>query len=343
MAQKLDTLLAMTDLPFFSLLRGSRRMWVVPSLVIYPVNRCNFRCEMCDVPGIDSSKYAEMEPELMERLIDECSRLSIRPRVHFSGLGEPLLYRQMRHTIELCQEKRLPWSMTTNGYLLDSYAEALVQNHAFGINISIHGTAEKHGKITRVSNAFERTVSGLNKLDETRRRAGLKRPLVAVNCVITNENVYDLPTIYDALSQLPISSITFQNLIFSRQQLSDAADFLILDPQKLEALRNFLYWTKTNNLPVPVNIYPDIPLNRLNDYYTNPAYPGKVHCVLPWLSVRVYPTGQVGMCNAIFGDLHSQTLKEIINSPAALEMRRQVRTGEFSSLECFRCCHRSYR
>ncbi len=338
----LKSYLLFSSRSFLRALRLSPRQFFLPSLIIYPSNICNFRCIMCD-EGADSVKAVKrMDFETMEKLIQECSSFTIGPKIHFSGLGEPLVYPEIAKLMRLFKDRKVHWSMTTNGYLLEKYAEDLVENDCRAVNISIHGIGPDHDRVTRISNAFDKAITGLQKLDSARRDKNSSLPLIALNCVITNQNVSALRSILDRLLSLPVNSLTFQHLIFSREDFLNKEPFIIHEDEKIDLLKQFISYVNANKFSKKINFFPKIKAGDLRDYYSVTRGKFNHSCILPWLSVRIYPDGDVGMCDVVFGNIRKATLKSIINNDEAIAFRRRLIDNEFRSPACFRCCHRHY-
>jgi len=284
-----------------------------------------------------------MDVSLLENIIRQCSSFFLKPKLHFSGLGEPLLYFDAKRIMRLCREKGMIWSMTTNGHLLEEYGEDFVQNDCYALNISIHGSELKHNRIVGKDDSFEKIISGIKKLDEIKRAMNRHRPLLALNCVINNHNVDDLKKVLNILIELPANSVTFQHLIFSESDLPKKEAFLITEKEKLKKLIEFITFVNHNKFAPRVNFYPNIKTGDIFGYYLDRNYNFNESCILPWLTVRIYPNGDVGLCNNyIFGNLNTHSLKEIINNKQAQSFREMVRRGKFKGEECFRCCHKHY-
>lgn len=326
----------------FNFLKVSPRLVFLPSVLIYPTSACNYDCIMCESRRSNKTKREEMDFKIMENLLIECATMGIKPRIHFSGLGEPLIYKKIDAVMKICKHKKFKWSVTTNGITLKKHARNLINNHCHALNLSIHGTPSEHNRISGTQNAFERVITGLNKMALIKKEMGTDLPLVAVNCVINNENVLSLNEIYQTFSQLPINSITFQHVGFSKKELESKASYLIFKDEKINALTDFINFIKTNDTEVACQFFPNIKQKNLKHYYTNPYFPVKKKCYLPWLSVRIYPNGDVKMCDVLYGNLHSETLKSLINNDRAIRFRNSVRKGRFDTSICFRCCHRKY-
>lgn len=338
----MKTLLRISTSGVFQALRITPRMLALPSVCIYPTSNCNYDCIMCESRRSNRTPREQMEFPMMQNLLSECAGLWIKPRIHFSGLGEPLMYRDIDQVMSLCFEKKLFWSVTTNGLTLKQHARQLVENGCHGLNLSVHGTPDEHNRITNTPNAFEKVAEGLLELEKVKHELKRDAPLVAVNCVINDENVSVLDKIYETFSKLPIHSITFQHVAFSKEELKSEASFIIRDDHKIKQLSEFIQFINAHDTAIPCRFFPGVKDKNLTNYYKNLNYPENKKCYLPWLSARIYPNGDVKMCEVFFGNLREHRLKELINNEKAIKFRHSVRKNKFDTKMCYRCCHRRY-
>jgi sulfatase maturation enzyme AslB (radical SAM superfamily) len=283
-----------------------------------------------------------MHLDLFKKLAEECSHFKFKPRLHFSGLGEPLVYKSFVQVMELCQAYDLPWSVTTNGLALRKHIDSFIAHGCKGINLSVHGIGKDHDQIVGTHGAFDIVKESLVILEARKQDKRAQKPRVAVNCVVNNQNVLNLEKIYNEFKAWPINSVTFQHVSFSKDECLNGADFTITEPHKLDHLKLFIRKMNSESLDVPVHFFPHLKEKMLVPYYTDPDFPAKVQCFLPWLSLRIYPDGAVKMCEKEFGKLQSSPIKELMNNAKALQFRNSVKNGQFNTPVCFRCCHRAY-
>lgn len=324
-----------------NILKFTTRIYILPSVAIFPVSYCNLDCIMCGCGKKKIKKKEKMEFSIMEKIIIECSNFFFKPKVHFSGFGEPLMYPKIKEAMQLCKHYKLRWSMTTNGYLLEKHIEDIISNHCSALNISIHGDASEHDRITRVNGSFEKAIRAIKKIDHIKRTRNTDRPLIAINSVLNNSNVLYLDQILSVLTKLPVNSITFQHLLFSEADLKKRKNFLIAEPYKIDTISEFIK-SAQNGDSTKVNFFPKIKPQDIHRYYTDRDYGFNASCTLPWLSVKAYPNGDVKCCNFLFGNLRKDSLKSIINNPRARKFRDLVKKGKYNIPLCFRCCHRHY-
>lgn len=297
---------------------------------------------MCWINNPDIPKMENMELGLLEKVLAESGRLWIKPKIHFSGFGEPLVYHSIRQSMQLCRQYNLKWSMTTNGYLLGKYAEDIVSNNCSGINVSIHGDADLHNSTTGIKDAFSKTIDGLRRLEEVKQKHKTLKPAVAINCVINNKNVLSLEKVLQTFEGLPINSVTFQHLTFLEEELEKQEDFLILEKSKLNYLSDFMNEMSSGKKAMKINFFPKIDPSNLERYYTDLSYARPASCIIPWLSVRLLPDGDMMMCGYRYGNVREEALVKVINSIEAQKFRALVRAGEFNSPACYRCCHQRF-
>jgi hypothetical protein len=117
---------------------------------------------------------------------------------------------------------------------------------------------------------------------------------------------------------------------------------LITEINKLEKIKEFIAFVENNKFSKRINFFPQIKKEDIIDYYSGKNSNFKQSCVLPWLTVRLYPNGDVGMCGYLFGNLKEYALKSIINNKQAKSFRDKVKKAKIKTPGCFRCCHRHY-
>jgi len=134
-------------------------------------DKCNLRCSYC-MPA-DGVAVLQHEDILSYEEITEVVRYGVGngiDKVRITG-GEPLVRRDITRLVEMLSqiEGIRDLSMTTNGLLLERYAESLVKAGLQRVNVSLDTLdAEKFSKITR-GGALEKVLTGL----EAAREAGL--------------------------------------------------------------------------------------------------------------------------------------------------------------------------
>jgi MoaA/NifB/PqqE/SkfB family radical SAM enzyme len=285
----------------------------------------------------------DMDIGIAKKLIDEVSKFGFfKPRAHFSGGGEPLLYRQFVQLASYCREKKINWSMTTNGYTLNKFYKQIVDSNCRNINISIHGYSHVHDNVVGVKGSFDKVVSNLNVLDEYKKARNTILPRIALNCVINKKNVEYLYDILNTFKDLPVHSITFQHLIFTPEDLEDTEKRVPKSKEELETVKRFIEYVENNQFSLPIQFFPSIKTKDIFHYYNDFDYPFERTCTFPWHVLRLRPEGSVTTCNGLeLGNIRNEKLTGMWNSHKNNQFRKKLKKSGISR-SCYRCCHRNY-
>jgi len=350
---------------FHSLPTGGRAF--APSVVaIVPTPGCNARCAMCDIgqrvkdsAWIRQLKGSSDSPPLTidqwKAVIDQLS--TFRPGVAFAG-GEPYLY---PHILELCEylhRKTLDYSNTTNGLLLEQYAEDSVRYGMACLQVSLLGPPRIHDTATGVDGAFNQVIRGIQKLVEAKARLGKSMPKIIINCPMFQANYRHLEEFAGILKDIRgVSSIMFTHQYARTLDMvekhknhfgtdypvvatTDTADLRDVDTtvllRQLRAVHDILEGK-------PFLIRPSLTPEQTRMWYDNPSVfiPGHEKCSSVFSSSLIAANGDVltplTFCvNCVFGNVGEQPLLKIWNNGKYRRFRKILRKGPFPV--CARCC-----
>jgi cyclic pyranopterin phosphate synthase len=153
---------------------------LIGDLRVSVTDRCNFRCQYCmpaeGLPWLDREEILSFEE--IERLVRLLVAMGIQD-VRLTG-GEPLVRRDFPALVAMLSriDGLADLSLTTNGFLLDRHAEALVGAGLRRINVSLDSLSrDRFFQMTR-RDALPRVIGGLEALE----RYPELRP-IKVNCV----------------------------------------------------------------------------------------------------------------------------------------------------------------
>lgn len=120
----------------------------VRSLRISVTPHCNLRCFYCHREGYNNSKDRSMTPEEIGEIVRAFLDFGIR-KIKISG-GEPLLREDLPEILENISNPRIEEiSLTTNGTLLERYAQVLKDAGLHRVNVSLDTLdPEKYRQIT---------------------------------------------------------------------------------------------------------------------------------------------------------------------------------------------------
>src|SRR3989338_5267427 len=147
----------------FSLLRLHPSVPLPQDLLLSLTNRCNYKCEMCDVP-LQADKPAELTLGEIFHLLDQAKEIGMKNLI-LTG-GEPLLRPDVFEVIAYAPTLGLRVHMPSNGSLLtETVAKKLRDAGISSVNISIDGPKEIQDRI-RGPGAFEKALRALRNLKQ---------------------------------------------------------------------------------------------------------------------------------------------------------------------------------
>jgi MoaA/NifB/PqqE/SkfB family radical SAM enzyme len=140
---------------------------------------CNLRCKMCPFwkrPSQDSS--IEQEKAILKRIYDSgtCA-------IAFEG-GEPLLRKDLVEILAFSRSLPMHTSLVTNGTLLESRIDEIVQCINGVVYVSLDGLEKTHDMIRGVSGCFRKAVRGI--------MASREKVSVTINTTIMAENIHEI-------------------------------------------------------------------------------------------------------------------------------------------------------
>lgn len=336
-----------------------------PRTIYLAVNsKCNARCVMCDIgqKNRQSTFYnhlagngdVELSPEIERVLIDQVKKFE--PSVAIVST-EPLLYKSLLAISEYIIEAGLHLSITTNGILLTKYAEEFVRLGVNRLYLSLDGLEEEHDKV-RGRGTFARAITGLETVNEFKRRHGKSKPEICINYTISSLNYHNLVDFAQYMQSQGVASITFSHLNYVTEEMARAhnAKFghlglatksslgvVDLRAVDVEVLCQQIEEVKARFSGQHISFIPDLVGSDIVWKYNNePSFiVSKRTCLAPWLSMQVLPNGNVTVLTRCFdiklGNIYEQSFAEIWNGPAYQRIRKSLRQhGLFPA--CTRCC-----
>lgn len=253
-------------------------------IVFHLTLRCNLRCKMCPQVGV-RDKYGSTELSLIELkavIADLDSSFIFKPFIHLTG-GEPLLRSNFMEFVMYIKSKNFKCSFTTNGVLLEKHAEQLVVLGVDRVHISLDGPQYIHDKVRGVPGAYKRAIAGIRAISEFKKRLNKSKPLVTINCVITEANYKDLTKMIDIAKETGTISLSYQHLMFSDCGTCGFhhidVDYLLDEIPKLES--------SAIRLGLPMTFYPRMKAQQVREYYLGTSDELEGKCIFPWFVVRI--------------------------------------------------------
>jgi len=325
----MSSLATMPERPAFSTMAPDHVIRTLPVLVLFPHNRCNCRCVMCDIWRIRQARHltvSDLEPHL-----DSIRRLQVRWIV-FSG-GEPQLNPDLDSLCELLRETGVRLTLLTAGLLLGPHA-ASVARLMDDVIVSLDGPCEIHNRIRGVPRAFERLESGVKALRGVR-----SQMQVTARCTVQRANCQALRATVHAAKALRLDSVSFlaadlTSQAFNRPERwsSDRQNEVAPDCKEVERLEEEIEsLIAEHGQDIRSGYIRESPekLRRIARHlraHLSQVLTTAPRCNAPWVSAVIEADGTVRPCffHRALGNIHDRPLLEVLNCEEAVGFRERL-------------------
>jgi len=301
----------------------------LPVIVLSPHNRCNCRCMMCDIWRIREAR--SITPAELDKQLPAFRDFGVR-WVVFSG-GEPQLNDDWFVLARMLRSEGIRVTILTAGLLLESQAE-LVASSIDDLIVSLDGPATVHNQIRRVPGAFQQLAAGVRAVRQLRPELGVR-----ARCTVQKANYRSLIETLRSAKEIGLNSISFlaadaTSEAFNRQDgwPEERQERIMLDTGETDALEREIEQLIAENVEdlksgfVTEN---ESKLRRIVRHFR--AHLGQSgyqapRCNAPWVSAVIDASGEVRPCffHAPIGNIHTQSLREVLNGPQALRFRSEL-------------------
>jgi MoaA/NifB/PqqE/SkfB family radical SAM enzyme len=328
----------------------------LPILVLYLTDGCNSRCVTCD---IWRNPRRNMKMELVEQIAGELKPLSVR-QVVLSG-GEAMQHPKWPEIARRFRAEGVRVSLLTNGLLLRKQIDDVLASVDDVIVSLDGGTAATYDAIRGVD-GFDLILEGIRLV----RAGGLP---VTTRTTVQRANYREIPQIIEAAKSADVTSISFLTVDVSNPfafgERFPGADFradipLIatmgadapiehgppasaLMPEDVTELTRILDQVESqfaDDFASGRIAESPAKLRRMVSYFGAILEQGefpRVRCNAPHLSTIIEVDGSLRPCYFLprMGKVNGTPLRQAVNAPDALELRRAYRAGERA--ECQSC------
>ena len=307
----------------------NHRITSLPILVIFPHNRCNCRCVMCDIWRI--RQVREITPRDLEPHLTSLRQLNVKWIV-FSG-GEPLMHSDISSLSRVCRAEGVRVTLLTAGLTLEKRAD-IVAASIDDLIVSIDGPPDIHNKIRGVPGAYRRLQRGIEALRQLR----AEMPIHG-RCTIQKGNFGELQNTVHVARALNLNSISFLAVDTTSNAFNRPGGWspghqatVALNTAEVAALESEIealiseYENEIESGFVVENAEKlrRIPLRFRSRLGQIPAMAPR--CNAPWVSAVVESDGTVRPCffHRPIGNIHEHPLADVVNSDEALNFRRNL-------------------
>jgi radical SAM protein with 4Fe4S-binding SPASM domain len=254
---------------------------------------------MCPQSALNRER-GYMDYGLFQKIINDAADIGVK-RIWLYMQGEPMLHPHIVDMVAYIKKKGMGIDLTTNGMLLDtSKAAALLDagvDSADYVTFSLMGDSKEVHEAIMRGVDHERVEQNLLGLLDLRRRRKMNGPIIQT-------------------------------------------DFYMIPENQHEAVAYEKHWKgKVDHvLPVrPISTF----FSRHGDMSQIIRKP--VSCTQAWERMTVFWNGDVTVCNEdvhgehVFGNLQTQTIKQLWNDRHFVQFKKLVKRRQFESLLCAHC------
>lgn len=307
--------------------------------------RCNLRCRMCFVTEYKNRHDLEdihaVEDELSKQEVAKVIEdMPYKKSLAVLTGGELFLRDDLWDILEHAT-RRIFCVLGTNATMITTEAaERMVNLGIISLWIGLDGSRENHNFMRCDEESFDKTVKGIQTIQEVKKRLGKNYPIINTFTVMARENVGDLTAVADLAEKLGVEKcfIEIYDTALDRfgAELSPQLpqkrkqEIYLMDEERLSILRDQLVriknrpfrGTEFRTLPHEFNIE-DI----INYFRPGFSMAGRV-CSVPWWLMRISPKGDVYPCyNYPVGNVRTTSLRQIWRNASYRTFRRALRNG----------------
>lgn len=190
-------------------------------------NRCNLLCETCPRTHFELEPPADLSLERMREIADQLPALD---RIVLHGVGEPLLNRDLTGMIAYGAARGARVVFNTNGVLLDERrGDAVTTAGLDDLRVSFDAATPETYRRIRGADVLHRIIRNVAAFTERRARRGEQAPEVMIWATAVRENLEELPALVRLASEIGVSGVNLQRLVFNGLGLAVAEQSVYRD------------------------------------------------------------------------------------------------------------------
>jgi MoaA/NifB/PqqE/SkfB family radical SAM enzyme len=312
----------------------------LPIVVLFPHNRCNCRCVMCDIWRI--RQVREITRKDLESHMDAFLALQVR-WVVLSG-GEPQLANEFLDLCFLLRAHKIRVTLLTAGLLLRQNAESVV-SAVDDVVVSLDGPPQVHDQIRGVPGAFEKLANGIAALRRLR-----PDMTISGRCTIQKLNLDHLRDAVCAAKRIGLNSMSFLAADVGSEAFNRPGGWplerqyeIALKQEELDRLETEIETlVREHAHDIQSGYIAESPekLRRIGMHFRahlRPAHHVAPRCNAPWVSAVIEADGTVRPCffHRGLGNIHQEPLAAILNGQEALSFRSSLDVA--NNAICRRC------
>jgi MoaA/NifB/PqqE/SkfB family radical SAM enzyme len=181
-------------------------------IFIEATNRCNLHCQTCPRTFFEIEPPQTLSFDAFARIAEQFPAMQC---ALLHGIGEPLFNPALARMIVYLKKRGIEVKINSNGTLLTPRRQAeLVACGLDAYRCSIDAAQAATFAHIRGHDQFQRVIEGVQGLVETKRRLHSDTPAISLWCVVTKENLAELPGVVRLAARLGVPEVYLQRLVY---------------------------------------------------------------------------------------------------------------------------------
>jgi radical SAM protein with 4Fe4S-binding SPASM domain len=278
--------------------------WGYPFMLqIEPTNVCNLKCPLCPAgKGKLGRKAQHMSLETYKSIIDDMERYLMI--LILWDWGEPFMNPDFPEMIRYASERDIRTVTSTNAQFLknQAYVESILKSGLSTLIVAVDSACEHGYEDYRKGGSLDSTLSGLQKLIETKKRVG-SNTMINMRMVIMKSNEHELPKIRRLARKIGADWFSVKTVHLGYDETTPDSEVVAIDPR----YRYYAYKPGT---------YERIRID--------------IKCRKCWETASIYSNGDVVPCCYDYdgtlkqGNVFEQPLTKLWNSRSYRDFRKSV-------------------
>lgn len=306
------------------------RISALPIVILMPHSACNCKCVMCDI-WKGNHKLKQLTEKDIEGLLGSLKKLGTR-QVLMSG-GEALLNPNFFRFCAILKKEDIKITLLSTGLSLTRHATSLLE-WVDDIIVSLDGDERLHDTIRNIPGAFRKLKEGVQHMHSLNPSFR-----ITARTVIHRLNFRHWPAIIEAGAAMGLDQLSFLPADVSSEAFNRANTWdeprqheILVTREELPELKEVIKGILSDHAAhFETGFIAESPakLSKIGEYYSaqyglNP-FPYK-KCNAPWVSAVVEADGTVRPCffHPSLGNIHDDSLTEILNSEKAVHFRKSL-------------------
>lgn len=294
------------------------------ALQIETTTNCNLKCIHCERTYWPVQKYKDMTFEEFKKIIDPLKNVK---SISLTGIGEPLLNRDLLKMASYAKSKGMRVEFTTNATMINERTgPAIIEAGVDLLCFSMESARPEEFERIRVGANFGRVVNNIKEFVALRSKMGSKTPEVELRTVAMIETVDEIPGLMRLAKEMGIKFVKVNSLIYEFKG----------DLHSPEGQHSVEVYEQCQKLAADIGVELDWTMIGGTKFT-----PGS--CIIPYHTPYIFRDGRVAPCclatqrnsrddivkKYTFGNAINTPLGQMVNNRDFVRFRRQLLSTKF--------------